>query len=76
MISIATILSILYLIIGVIILSILVSYLLSLQQEPPKEKTTEVVVENPYWYNYPVWWGYGLPGWGYLVEVLGIFVFG
>jgi hypothetical protein len=50
--SIETILSILYLIIGVILLSILVSYLLSLQQEPPKEEPTTVVYDT-----YPVWWG-------------------
>ena len=61
---------IVYLIIGVILLSILVS-LLTIYIYGPRlpEKPSEVVVAaSPYWYeNYPVWWGYygsGLPGWG------------
>lgn len=62
------ILSIAYLIVGVVLLSILVSLLTIYMYGPAKvEKTSEVVV-SPYWYdNYPVWWGYygsGLPGWG------------
>jgi hypothetical protein len=51
----SALLSVLYLLVGVVFLSLLVSYV----QSPPKQEVATVVVESPYWYNYPRWWGYG-----------------
>jgi hypothetical protein len=58
-------LPIVYLILGVILLSIIVSSLTVFLYGPkPTERT--VVIERP-WNNYKGWWGHygaGLPGWG------------
>lgn len=57
------ILSVVYFLFGVVLISILVTFILSLQK--PEEKPATVIVQNPYWYDdYPVWWGYGGYGGG------------
>jgi hypothetical protein len=58
-----TVVSIGMLLVGVFILSLLVSYLM-----PRQEKITTIYVEQPSWRNYHGWWGHygaGLPGWGH-----------
>ena len=60
-----TITSVSTLLIGVLILSLLVSILLALFR--PSRQPTTVIIERPASNNYRGWWGYhgaGLPGWG------------
>lgn len=63
--NIKAILSVIMLVVGVLILSGLVSIILAIFG--PSQKPTTVIIERPAWNNYRGWWGYpgaGLPGWG------------
>ena len=56
------VLPILFLVVGVLLLSFFVSLMM-----PKPEKITTIYVDQPYWRNYRAPWGgygYGLPGWG------------
>ncbi len=59
-------LPILYLVVGVVLLSVVVSTLTILLYGPKSTERT-IVVERPGWNSYRGWWGHygaGLPGWG------------
>ena len=61
-----SLLPLLYLVIGVVLLSVVVSTLTILLYGPTTTERT-IVVERPRGNNYRGWWGYpgaGLPGWG------------
>ena len=61
-----SVMPILYLVAGVVLLSVVVSTLLVLLYGPQSTERT-IVVERPWWNNYRGWWGHygaGLPGWG------------
>lgn len=55
------------LVVGVLVLSVIVSTLTVLFYGPSTREPTTVVVERPWYTNYRGWWGHyggGLPGWG------------
>ena len=56
---------VLYLVIGILLISTIVYFLVS-SFLPPERRYTTVVVERPYWYRYPGWRRYSGPyrrGW-------------
>ncbi len=55
------------LLLGILILSIVVSALLILFYGPKQKEVATVYVQRPWYHNYRHWWGpygSGLPGWG------------
>jgi hypothetical protein len=55
------------LLLGILIISIVVSALLVLIYGPKQKEVATVYVEKPWYHNYRRWWGPyggGLPGWG------------